>query len=72
MSVEQPSQLSVLLCDPSSCKLDLSRGLDTLELVDSESLLQLLEIFSPSSPRSSLIISYPGKICLLLQIHDKS
>lgn len=49
MSVEKPSKLPVLLGDPPGCQLDLSRGLDTLELIDPQSLLELLEIFSPSS-----------------------
>jgi hypothetical protein len=66
MSVEKTTELSVLLCNPPRSMLHLRGRLDTLQLIHSESLLQLLEILSSAGPGSPLIISNPGKVCFLL------
>lgn len=64
--VEETTKLTVLLSHPPGGLLDFRGRLDALELVDSKSLLELLEILSSASPRPPLVVSYPGKIGLLL------
>lgn len=66
VSVEETAELTVLLSHPPSGLLDFRGCLDALELVDPKSLLELLEILSSASPRPPLVVSYPGKIGLLL------
>jgi hypothetical protein len=72
VSVEEAAELAVLLGHPPGGLLDFRGRLDALELVDSKPLLELLEILSSSSPRPPLVVSYPGKIGLLLWTGKKS
>lgn len=65
VSVEEAAKLTVLLSHPPSGLLNFRGRLDALELVDSKSLLELLEILSSACPRPPLVVSYPGKIGLL-------
>ncbi|RTE68335.1 hypothetical protein BHE90_017287 [Fusarium euwallaceae] len=66
LSVEEATKLTVLLSHPPSGLLDFRGCLDALEFVDSEALLELLEILSSAGSRPPLAIPYPGKIGSLL------
>lgn len=66
MSVEEAPKLPVLLSHPPGGQLDLRGCLNALEFVDSEALLEFLEIVSSAGSRPPLVVPYPGKIGFLL------
>lgn len=75
MPAEQTAQLPVLLgdppillIDPPGGLLDLCRGLDALEFVDANPVLELNEVFPPPGSGPPLVVPHSLKIlCLKLK-----
>lgn len=65
MPVEESTEHSVLFSDPPGGVLNLRRGLDPLELVGTNPVLEFEQMLSPPSSRSSLIVSNTFKVLCL-------
>lgn len=67
MPVEESPEHSVLLRDPPGGVLNLGRGLDPLELIGTNPVLEFEQMLSPASSRSSLIVSNTLKVLCVLR-----